>query len=142
MTTRTATATELRAEWDEPFLADPRDEAANAARGDLTRALAAATLAARVGTAVGGMTVVGAGWSRERGDYADSVAEVGSDAWKAALGSHEDATLTSDGRGAIRDAWCECPAPGGWVRYEGWTARGCEAHGFVCGGCRRVTQTG
>src|SRR5450755_3099990 len=114
MTTRTATATELRAEWDEPFLADPRDEAANAARGDLTRALAAATLAARVGTAVGGMTVVGAGWSRERGDYADSVAEVGSDAWK-------DATLTSDGRGAIRDAWCECPAPGGWVRYEGWT---------------------
>jgi hypothetical protein len=131
--------------WSAPFLADPSDEAANAARAAQTRQLAAAILAAPVGAKVGAMTLVTAGWSRERGDQADAVAGPGSEAWITALGAHEHATLTADGKSANRQAWCECPGLNdfeNWVRYEGWTARGCEAHGFVCGTCRRLAQTG
>lgn len=133
----------LRAEWDQPFLADPRDAAANAARTALTRRLAAATLAADLGTRVGALTVVAGGWSRERAAQADAAGAAGSPAWYAALGAHEHATLTGDGKAAARHAWCECPESlDRWVRYEGWTAAGCEAHGFVCADCRRLVQTG
>jgi hypothetical protein len=52
-----------REAWDVPFLADPSDEAANAARGEQTRELAAAILAVPLMTSVGGMTVASAGWS-------------------------------------------------------------------------------
>lgn len=137
--------TGLREAWDEPFLADPRDEQANEARGEQTRELAAAILSVPLMTGAGGMTIVSAGWSKERGEYAGAVADpaVDSAAWIAALGPHEDAVLTSDGRPAVRTGWCADPGdPATWVRYEGWSARGCEAHGYVCADCRKLTQTG
>ena len=145
--TKPVTAAEispLRAEWDAPFTGDMTDEAISA-RGDLTRELASLILGAQIMTRVGDLTVVGGGWSKERGDYADATAEAGSAGWIAALGAHENATLTSDGRGANRQAWCECAGlndAAAWVRYEGWTEQGMDAHGFVCGTCRRITQTG
>ena len=133
------------AAWSAPFLADPRDEAANAARIAQTREVARLLLAAPLRTEVGGMVVFTAGWSRERAAKADAAGKPGSEAWFAALGDHEHATLTSDGRAADRARWCECqPEPAGetWVRYEHWTGRGVERHGFVCPACRRLTQTG
>ena len=153
VTTTTRTLDSLRAEWDAPFLADPRDETANAARASLTRELAAAILAADLfdiermeRTRVGHMQIAGAGWSKERGEQADATAEPGSPEWTAALGTHEHATLTSDGKSAIRDAWCTCAnddvCAGQWVRYEQWTERGCERHGYVHSECRRLLQAG
>ena len=155
----TSTLADLRAEWDAPFLADPSDQAANAARSQLTRDLAAAILAADLfdrermeRTRVGPMQISTAGWSKERADLADAAAERGSQAWIAALGTHEHATLTSDGRAADRKNWCRCAVTGlqqddgipagEWARYEHWTERGCEAHGFVHSECRQLLQTG
>ena len=83
---------------------------------------------------------------RERGQQADAAGAPGSPEWIAALGVHEHATLTGDGHGAIREAWCTCA--GGnvdvaeWVRYEYWTAAGMERHGFVHATCRRLLQAG
>jgi hypothetical protein len=133
------------AAWSEPFLADPFDEAASAARTAQTREVARLLLAAPLRTKIGGLVVDTAGWSRERAGKADAAGEPGSPEWIAALGGHEHATLTSDGAAADRTRWCECrPEPGGetWVRYEHWTERGRERHGFVCPACRRLTQTG
>lgn len=135
----------LHAAWSGPFLADPRDEAASAARTAQTREVARLLLAAPLRTEVGGLTVYTAGWSRERGAEADAAGEPGSPVWFAALGAHQHATLTSDGGAADRARWCECqPEPSGetWVRYEFWTERGQERHGFVCPSCRRLVQTG
>jgi hypothetical protein len=131
--------------WSEPFLADPRDEAANAARTAQTREVARLLLAAPLRTKVGGLVIDTAGWSRERAAKADAAGEAGSPEWFAALGDHEHATLTGDGGPADRARWCECepfPAAETWVRYEHWTGRGVERHGYVCPACRRLTQTG
>lgn len=133
------------AAWSEPFLSDPRDEAANTARTVQTREVARLLLAAPLRTEVGGLTVFTAGWSRERGDAADAAGPAGTPEWYAALGDHEHATLTSDGGAADRTRWCECrPQPRGetWARYEHWTEQGLERHGYVCPACRRLTQTG
>lgn len=152
------TLADLRAEWDSPFLADPSDKTASAARHQLTSELAAAILSAglldavrRERTRVGDLWLVTAGWSRETSDRASAAGEPGSAGWYAALGRHEHALLTGDGRGANRDRWCLCategPEPDGipaeeWVRYEYWTAEGRERHGFVHGVCRRLLQAG
>lgn len=133
------------AAWSEPFLADPSDEAACAASAAQTREVAGLLLAAPLRTEVGGMIIYTGGWSRERADKADAAGEPGSPEWIAALGDHEHATLTGDGRAANRTRWCECePQPAGetWIRYEHWTERGMDRHGFVCPSCRRLTQTG
>lgn len=66
-------------------------------------------------------------------------------ALEVALGSHDTATLTGDGRWALTRQWCSCtpgPDAGTWVRYERYTARGREAHGYVCPGCRHLVQSG
>jgi hypothetical protein len=127
------------AEWDTPCLGD--DWAGRAAQ---THRLAMLIMAAPLLTEVGGLVVNTGGWSRKTSDRADAAGKPGSDAWYAALGDHEHATLTADGRGADRSAWCASPdeTAANWVRYEGWTAAGCVAHGFVCGDCRKLVQTG
>ena len=133
------------AAWSEPFLADPRDEAASAARTVQTREVARLMLAAPLRTEVGGLVAETAGWSRERAAEADAAGEAGSPEWFAALGDHEHVTLTGDGRAANRSRWCECrpqPRIEAWVRYEHWTERGRDRHGFVCPSCRSLTQTG
>jgi hypothetical protein len=64
--------------------------------------------------------------------------------FEAMLGDPEQVTLSADGR-PTQPGWCRCrPRPAGerWVRYERWSARGREAHGYVCPTCRRLTQTG
>jgi len=130
----------LRAEWDAPFLGDDYS-----ARGEQTRKLAALILAAPLRTRVGALIVDTGGWSRERGMYADAMAERGTPEWVTALGDHEHATLTGDGHAAVRSQWCTCLAEfrtGEWVRYEYWTAHGCEHHGFVHSECRRLLQVG
>lgn len=142
----TATLADLHAAWSAPFLADPSDDAASAARGEQTRELAGLVLAAGTRARVGDLTIVAGSWSRKQADYAYSVADpaVDLDAFEAALGSFSDATLTSDGDYVARDLWCRCAssAAAGWVRYEGWTAEGRSAHGFACPSCRALAQVG
>jgi hypothetical protein len=129
--------------WSAPFLADPRDEEANAARTRETRELAAEILGAPAGTKVGPMTIAAAGWSAETAEAASQAGEPGSPEWTAALGTHEDALLTSDGKPVIRSAGCShMPAPPGesWIRYEVFTAKGMKIHGYACPRCRRWIQ--
>jgi hypothetical protein len=126
--TATAELTALRAAWDQ---------------GNPAPTMAAHILAAPLRTEVGGMVIYTAGWSRETADRADATAGIGTDAWIAALGAHEHATMTSDGRSATRNHWCDCTTDMGcWVRYEHWTAAGMTAHGYVCRTCRQLKQTG
>jgi hypothetical protein len=142
----------LYANWSEPFLADPGDVHACDQRSADTAELAAAILevGARstapiaLGSPDGGFMILnGGGWSKETGDTADKAGRRGSAEWRAALGPYEDTTLTADGKGAIRDAWCRCGTGAeGWVQYQAWTVQGVDAHGFVCGTCRKITQTG
>jgi hypothetical protein len=138
----------MRAEWDnwhDPFLSGMSQELVLEARKAATRELAAAILTFRRHTPVGNLILTSAGWSREAADRANAAAVTGTPEWFAALGAYEHATLTEDGRSARRDAWCPCPeddSAGTWVRYEYWTARGMEAHGYVCPECRRLTQAG
>ena len=103
-------------------------------------------LAAKVGSTIEGLVKCHGGWSAETAERAGAVAEPGSPEWYAALGPHETATLTADGRGAETSAWCMThthPADI-WVRYERWSARGQEAHGYVCpeSTCRHLVQSG
>lgn len=85
-------------------------------------------------------------WSAETGKRAELVADPAVDlaAWRAALGPHEEALLTSDGRTVRREAWCACgpAASGNPVRYERWTLQGRQAHGWACTSCRAVAQAG
>jgi hypothetical protein len=62
-----------------------------------------------------------------------------------ALGPHEEATLTVDGRAAYVNGWCACPASPPaeeWIRYERWTDQGRAGHGYVCARCRFLTRAG
>lgn len=85
-------------------------------------------------------------WSAETGKRAELVADPAVDltAWRAAMGSHEEVLLTSDGRTVRREAWCACgpAASGNPVRYERWTLQGRQAHGWACTSCRAVVQAG
>jgi hypothetical protein len=129
--------------WTGPWAGDPFSEADCADRGHQTRQLAAAILAAPVGTHIGPMTKNHGGWDADAGRRADATADPGSDEWRAALGAHTTATLTGDGRGARRDMFCRCNTPvTRWVRYEAYSAAGQEAHGFICPDCRGITQAG
>jgi hypothetical protein len=148
MTAAAATLTELYNQWDTPFTGDPGDAAAAAARAGLTRRLAAAILAAGLHDATGARTRAGAmriadaGWSGER----SAAAAAGSPGWRAALGTYEHATLTSDGQEADCGKWCTCPNDDvfadQWIRYEFWTALGLEKHGYVHSACRQLLQAG
>ncbi|MEU3452247.1 hypothetical protein ABZ671_01190 [Micromonospora sp. NPDC006766] len=101
-------------------------------------------LAADLGTTTDGLVKMHGGWSAETSQRANAAGPAGSDAWRAALGAHEQATLTADGRAAETTRWCACPsvADDEWVRYERWSARGREAHGYVHSGCRALVQAG
>lgn len=92
----------------------------------------------------GPLVKVWGSWSAETARRAEGIdPSVDRAAWRAAMGSHEEATLTADGRMVDRSRWCRCegetPTP---VRYEFWTTRGREAHGWACASCRGITQTG
>jgi hypothetical protein len=50
-------------------------------------------------------------------------------------------TATADGRHYDRRGWCE-GCGGADVRVERWTGAGREFHGWICGTCRRLTQSG
>jgi hypothetical protein len=109
------------------------------------RLILAAPLNQVIESVNGPLTKSGGGWSREAGERADAAGEPGSEAWWAALGPHEHATLTQDGGPAEPSAWCSHKTPAdAWVRYERWSPRGCEAHGYVCPreDCRRLVQSG
>lgn len=108
-------------------------------------------LAAPLGTVIdspdGRLSKAAGSWSKETSERASTAVGEGADhaAWIAALGPHEDATLTADGRGAHVDSWCTCPTEPpseAWTRYERWTAQGRAGHGYVCPRCRYLTQTG
>jgi len=102
-------------------------------------------LAARLGTKFDGLTKSRGGWSKEAGVRASRAHPEGGEAWYAALGPQEYSILTSDGGGAVPDGWCEHkPEAETWARYERWTAKGREAHGYVCPDhdCRRLVQSG
>ena len=117
----------------------------------LARAILAAPLNATVDTFDGQLTKVSGGWSAEAAQRADQGADRDTDfaAWKAAIGPHEHALLTSDGRGTGH-SWCTCGTGGGTgggtdggpVRYERWTTEGRTAHGFACPSCRMIVQVG
>lgn len=142
MTTPAADLTAAYLAWDGPRDGDPFSEADCAARGDQTRQLAALILAAPTGTHIAHMQKNGGSWDGSAEARADAAGPAGTPEWYAALGAHSQATLTTDGRGARRDAWCRCNTPvTRWVRYEVYTAAGQEAHGFICPDCRSITQT-
>lgn len=112
------------------------------------REILAAAVGTRIDTPDGPLIIAHAGWSRQSAERpaaraADAAGDV--DAYLAALGAHDHATLTADGRGARTDGWCQCePGPplATTVRYERWTDQGRVAHGYLCPTCRFITQTG
>ena len=111
------------------------------------REILAAPCGATLHTADGPLIKNSGAWPKQAGERADAVADAGRDpqAWIAALGAHERAILTGDGREARRDGWCSClppPALETWIRYERWTGEGRVGHGFLCPSCRFLTQTG
>ncbi|MFD9964905.1 hypothetical protein [Amycolatopsis sp. NPDC058986] len=113
----------------------------------LAREILAADLRTVVDTPDGRLVKARGGWSKQKCEHADRAANVSSDpkGWAAALGPHEHATLTADGRGARTDSWCQCepePTAETWIRYERWTMQGRAVHGYLCPGCRGLTQTG
>jgi hypothetical protein len=114
------------------------------------RLILAARSRATVDTFDGSLVKVAGTWAREVGDAADAVAEAGSPEWVAFLNATPqiEATLTSDGRHAETGRWhiddrCGGPCPvDQWVRVERWSTAGREFHGFICGDCRGLVQTG
>lgn len=107
------------------------------------RQILAAPLNQAIETPDGPLTKSHGTWSAEASQRADAAGEVASDEWWAALGPHSEATLTGDGRGVVTTGWCtDNPSADTWVRYERYSDRGREAHGFVCPDCRRLVQTG
>lgn len=72
---------------------------------------------------------------------ADQIAQ-GADADEL-LGTPGAVTLTGDGT-PYWSAWCRCPAVADdhWIRYERWSARGLEGHGYAHKMCRAILQTG
>lgn len=117
-------------------------------RRDIFPALTLALLNAPLRARIGDLAVVHHGWSKTAADLADSIAEPGTLRWRAALGTPSEVTLTGDGRMVSvrgRIPFCGCdPRPDSdtEIRYERWTVRGREAHGFCCPTCRYLTQTG
>jgi len=102
-------------------------------------------LAAPLGATLDGLIKALGGWSPASVQHVSKAHPEGGKAWYAALGSHEHATLTADGRDAEPSEWCEHKPPAeSWVRYERWSARGMEAHGYVCPDidCRHLVQSG
>ena len=111
------------------------------------REILAAPCGATLHTADGPLIKSGGVWPKQASERADAVADAGRNpqAWIAALGAHERAILTGDGREARRDGWCSClppPALETWIRYERWIGEGRVGHGFLCPSCRFLTQTG
>lgn len=129
---------EARAKWDTPWLDSPDLD-----RTALTAHVAGLILASKVRTQIGDLVMVAGSWTREDGDRADALHAPGTPEWEAELGPHSEVTLTADGGYAARHAWCVCHQDdASWVAYEGWTAAGREAHGFVCAECRQLLQVG
>lgn len=110
------------------------------------REVLAAPLASTVATLDGELVKAAGEWSADASVRADAVADPRVDpaAWRAALGPHERATLTGDGRSVV-GGWCRCearPAAEMWVRYEQWTTDGRAGHGYACPACRGIVQAG
>lgn len=127
-----------RAAWDTPWL-----DSADLDRSVLTATVARLTLASKVRTQIGDLVIVAGSWTREDGDRADALYTPGTPEWEAELGPHSEVTMTADGGYAARHAWCVCHQDdASWVAYEGWTAEGRTAHGFVCADCRKLLQVG
>jgi hypothetical protein len=98
----------------------------------IARAILAADLGASVETFDLPLTVAAAGWLAPTAARPEPPA-------------HDYAVLTMDGYEADASDFCRCqpqPSAETWVRYERWSARGREAHGYLCGHRRRLTQTG
>ena len=107
----------------------------------------AAPIGAVLDTPDGPLVKTSGGWSKETTDRANVIADTTTEpeAWQTALGPHEHAELTTDGRSAHLDTWCTCPNPSpleAWIRYEHWTTTGRAGHGYLCPTCRMITQTG
>lgn len=84
-------------------------------------------------------------WSTDALQRADAAGEPASPEWQEALGPSEATVLTGDGQDARTSAWCGHKPPADtWVRYERWSPRGMEAHGYVCPdiNCRQLVQSG
>lgn len=86
-------------------------------------------------------------WSREVGEAARARVEAGdfpntAEGWRDALGTPESVELSEDGSYFESGSWCSCVERPGDVYVERWTTVGRTFHGWVCGGCRRLTQTG
>lgn len=109
-----------------------------------------AAMGAKIGEPVkmrtGELVKAAGSWSAETGKRAELVADPAVDpqAWRVAMGPHEEVLLTADGRTVNRAAWCTCgpAATVNPVRYERWTLQGREAHGWACTSCRAVVQAG
>lgn len=108
------------------------------------REILAAPVGAVIDTPDGKLIKCGGTWSREAAARAEPVRDQGIDAYCAALGAHTTAELSADGRLPYLSAWCKCLTvrPTDWVRYERYSERGREGHGYVHAACRYIVQTG
>ena len=51
-------------------------------------------------------------------------------------------TATSDQRGVNRMEWCQCPSPNPHDNEVYYADLISGTHGWACGGCRKITQSG
>lgn len=120
-------------------------EEENARYAREAREIANEVLTTRTGQAVRGLVVVGRTWDKEAGARAETLVNPTFEEYTEALGTAKEATLMSTGGGHPNThEWCNCHGGSSahWVRYERWSERGQEAHGYVCPNCWKLTQTG
>ncbi|WP_038843645.1 hypothetical protein [Salinispora arenicola] len=99
-------------------------------------------LAAELGHHVRGLIKAAGTFPPEQWEKAAALAQDGADPSNA-LTSHDQATLTGDGKAARWSEWCPCavtPQPDTWVQYEIWTADGRKSHGWVHSQCRSLLR--
>jgi hypothetical protein len=109
-------------------------------------AVMAVPIGARIDLPGGALIKASGNWSAETGQRAEAVADPAVDmaAWRAAMGPHESALLSTDGRTVNRHKWCECgpAATVNPVRYQRWSMDGFIAEAYACTSCRCVVQVG
>lgn len=100
-------------------------------------------LALPLGAKHDGLTVAARHWPQGVMDAAGQERIVAGELVDDVLGTPSEVVLTGDGR-AYWSAWCKCTAVADdhWTRYERWTAKGREAHGYAHTVCRGILQTG
>lgn len=102
-----------------------------------------------IGTGHDDMIVSNRSWSRKASEAALAAAKDGTPykEYEELLGRPAEIVLTGDAGPYFQGGWCLCESgtaytDGGWIRFERWTGKGREAHGFIHDKCRKLLQAG